>query len=303
MGPDSWSSRSPATGSARSRASTRACSRGSGCRVRSRADSARSSPARDGSIRSPTPTSTPSLLPGDTRSAKPRREIVRKIISASFAVLATTGLTLTTIPASQIASARPSSSFEALSGRVAADYALPADMRLVRWLQIGGLTYERYQQVFGVQRASVLGGQVSIYREAGVAQTVIGSHYASITPTNSVRISKSSAFYQSARQVGATGRQHARLMIDPETGRYLWRVETRGFAKGWDLWIDAGNGEIIAKINTIEENHGIGVKADTKDLDGKPGLADDLTVLSGGIWHLQSSDGRQSTSDAQNAGT
>jgi Zn-dependent metalloprotease len=229
---------------------------------------------------------------------------MRKIIWAVFAALATTtALTLVAVPASQVATARPSSSFEALSGRAAANYALPADMRLVRRLQIGGWTYERYQQVFGEHQAAVLGGQVSIYRDAGVAQTVIGSHYASITPTNSVRISKSSAFDQAARRVGASGRQQAGLMIDPETGRYFWRVETRRFAGGWELWIDAGNGKAIAKINVIEDNHGIGVKGDTKDLDGGPGLADDLTVLSGGIWHLRSSDGRQSTSDAQNAGT
>jgi Zn-dependent metalloprotease len=150
----------------------------------------------------------------------------------------------------------------------------------------------------------VLGGQVSIYRDAsGAAITVIGSRYGSITPRNSVRISRAAAVHRSAMRVGASGRHDARLMIDPTTGRYFWRVETRRFAKAWDLWIDAGNGAVIAKINMIQDNHGIGVKGDTKDLDGGLGLADDLTVLSGGIWRLRSRDGRQTTSDAQNAGT
>jgi hypothetical protein len=37
---------------------------------------------------------------------------------------------------------------------------------------------------------------------------------------------------------------------------------------------------VLAKIDAIEDDHGIGVKGDVKDLDGRPGLTDDMTVLS-----------------------
>ena len=230
---------------------------------------------------------------------------MRTRISVFFTVLVTTAtLTLTALPGSQSATARATDRFTALSGRAASGYTVPADMRLARRLRIGGRTYERYQQVFGPARALVLGGQLSIYLDAsGTAQTVIGSHYSSITPQNSVRITRSAALHRSARRVGAAGKHSVSLMIDPNTGRYFYRVQTRRFATGWDLWIDAGNGNVLAKIDAVEENHGIGVKGDTKDMDGGLGLADDLTVLSGGIWHLRSRDGRQSTSDGQNAGT
>jgi hypothetical protein len=67
-------------------------------------------------------------------------------------------------------------------------------MQLVRRLELGGLTYERYQQFYGSARAAVLNGQVTIYRTAsGAVQTVVGSRYSDITPTNTVRLSKSAA--------------------------------------------------------------------------------------------------------------
>ena len=36
-------------------------------------------------------------------------------------------------------------------------------------------------------------------------------------------------------------------MIDPQSGRYFYRVETRRFAKRWIHWIDAGNGKVLAR--------------------------------------------------------
>jgi bacillolysin len=225
---------------------------------------------------------------------------MRKRISVCIVVVATAA-TMTGLAAPQGAAAPAASAFTALSGRAAANYAVPADMRLVRRLALGSRTYERYQQVYG--NALVLGGQVSVYRASGVARTVIGAHYSSITPTNSVKLSKAKALRKAAKDVGRSGKRGARIMIDPVSGRYFYRVETRRFAKGWVHWIDAANGNVLAKIDAIENDHGIGVKGDTKDMNGGPGLADDLTVLSDGVWHLQSRDGRQHTSDARNAGT
>jgi bacillolysin len=212
---------------------------------------------------------------------------------------------MTALLASQGAAAPTASAFTALSGKAASSYTVPADMTPVQRLAIGGGTYERYQQVYGAGAgAYVFGGQVSVYRNAsGVVATVIGSHYAGIAPRNSVKVSKASALKKAASDVGSGGTRTARLMIDPENGLYFYRVETQGFAKHWIHWIDAENGKVLAKIDAIQDDHGIGVKGDVKDLDGRPGLADDLTVLSDGLWHLMTRDGRQVTSDARNSGS
>jgi bacillolysin len=224
-------------------------------------------------------------------------------ISAFIAVVAVTAST-TAVLASHGAAAPANTAFKALSGSAASNYKAPADMKLVRKLELGGGKYERYQQVYGAGGAFVLGGQISIYRNAsGAIRTVIGSRYSAITPRNSVKLSKAAAFKRAVRDVGASGTRTGRVMIDPQSGRYFYRVETRRFAKRWIHWIDAGNGKVLAKINAIQDDHGTGVKGDTKDLDGRASLADDLTVFSGGIWHLMSRDSRQFTSDGLNTGS
>lgn len=209
------------------------------------------------------------------------------------------------LPAPQSGAAAPAdTAFRALSGSAASSYAVPADMKLIRKLPLGHGTYERYQQVYGAAGAYVLGGQISIYRNAsGAIRTVIGSRYAEIAPQNSVKLSKSAALKRAADDVGASGTRTVQVMIDPQNGRYFYRVETRRFAERWVNWVDAGNGKMLAKIDAIEDDHGTGVKGDTKDLDGQPGLADDLTVLADGTWHLASRDSRQFTSDARNTGS
>jgi hypothetical protein len=51
--------------------------------------------------------------------------------------------------------------FRALSGSRAQDFALPADMKLIRSLALpNGATYQRFQQVIG--NAEVLGAQVTL---------------------------------------------------------------------------------------------------------------------------------------------
>ena len=128
-------------------------------------------------------------------SAKPRTrggDLLPRRISAFIAVVAATAST-TALLASNGAAAPANTAFKALSGSTAANYKVSADMKLVRKLELGRGTYERYQQVYGA--AFVLGGQISIYRNAsGAIRTVIGSRYSAITPRNSVKLSKTAAF-------------------------------------------------------------------------------------------------------------
>jgi bacillolysin len=205
--------------------------------------------------------------------------------------------------APQPGAAAQANAFAALSGSAAASYTVPADMKLVRKLELGRGTYERYQQVYGAAGAYVLSAQISVYRNtSGAVRTVIGSHYAAVAPQNSVKQSKAAALQKAADDVGKSGKRTVRLMIDPENGRYFYRVETQRSAERWIHWVDADSGKVLVKIDAIQDDHGTGVKGDTKDLDGQAGLADDLTVLADGIWHLISRDRRQFTSDARNTG-
>jgi hypothetical protein len=56
------------------------------------------------------------------------------------------------------------------------------------------------------------------------------------------------------------------LLIDPATGLYFYRVDTRGFDSRWIHWVNAGNGRVLKKYDALESDHGIGVKDDTKNL-------------------------------------
>jgi bacillolysin len=192
--------------------------------------------------------------------------------------------------------------FRALSGTQAASFVVPSDMRLVRNLSLGnGIRYERYQQYLG--DAAVLGGQITVYRDAsGAISTVIGAHYSNIAPTNTISRSKADAESVADRDVGSGEQRVADLLIDPATGRYFYRVETRGFDSRWIHWVDAGNGRVLKKYDAIESDHGIGVKGDTKSLS-------DLTTFHNAAghgvnqahWDLFSTDNRQWTFDAHNA--
>jgi bacillolysin len=227
---------------------------------------------------------------------------LRRRISVFSVVLAVAAI-MAALLAPQPGAAAPANAFTALSGSAAASFTVPADLRLVRRLAFGSGTYERYQQVYGAASAYVLGGQVSVHRDgSGAIRTVIGSRYAAITPQNSVMLSKAAALQKAAGDVGGSGSRTVRVMIDPQTGRYFYRVETQRTTERWIHWVDAGNGKVLAKLDAIQDDHGTGVKGDTKDLDGQAGLGDDLTVLADGVWHLISRDGRQHTSDARNTG-
>jgi bacillolysin len=192
--------------------------------------------------------------------------------------------------------------FRALSGTEAASFVVSGDMRLVRDLALGnGLRYERYQQYFG--DAAVLGGQITVNRAgSGTISTVIGAHYANIVPTNTISRSKDDAAAVAQRDVGAGDSRAVELLIDPATGRYFYRVETRGFDSRRIHWVDAGNGRVLKKYDALESDHGIGVKGDTKSLSG---LTTFHNAAGHGVhgphWDLFSTDNRQWTFDAQNS--
>ena len=200
----------------------------------------------------------------------------------------------------------------ALTGQAAADFQIPADMAPLRTvpLRAHGLIAERYQQRFGA--AAVLGGQLTLLRGAvsTPALAAIGVRHAGITPVNAVRLTVDEARAVAARDAGA-GRQSVELLIDPRTGLFFYRVETRRPFERWFHWVDAGAGRILRKYDGRETDHGIGVKGDVKSLaglDGQPGTADDITDFHnaaghgapGPHWDLFSEDGRHKTYDAKN---
>lgn len=193
--------------------------------------------------------------------------------------------------------AAPSSNaagFRALAAQQAAAFRVPADMRLVAQGVAGRdrLRYERYQQMFG--DAEVLGGQITIYRDAsGVATAVIGNHFPAVNAVNTPRLAAGQAQAVAARQVGGGGEWYTRLMIDAGNGRYFYEVENRRSDSRWFHWVDAETGAIVNAYDGMMHGSGTGVLGDNKDLTG-------LTTSSGGSYQLVSTDGRQKTYDARN---
>ena len=203
--------------------------------------------------------------------------------------------------------------FRALNGEEAASFVPPSDTVLVRSFPLRkyDLIYNRYEQIFGDQDAKVLGAQLTLYTdESGSPKLVIGSYYPNINPTNSIRRSRDDARKDAERDVGPGKQVFIDLLINPTTGRYFHRVETRSLDSRWFHWIDAGDGVVLNKYNGIETDHGTGVKGDTKDINGPDDLSttDDLTSNTPGShhgggdphWDLFSNDGRQQTYDYRN---
>ncbi|MDF1499636.1 MAG: M4 family metallopeptidase [Anaerolineales bacterium] len=208
------------------------------------------------------------------------------------------------VPAAAGAQDGAISGFRALKGTEAASFQVPGDVRLVTSFELAsyGLTYERYQQVFSGAEAEVLGGQLTLLKDGSAIKYVIGAHYPGITPTNDVNIAAAQARQRAANDVGAAGERITTLMINPDSGRYFFQVETRRAEARWFHWIDAGDGALLNKFNAIMHDCngaaapcGFGVQytedaGDVKDLSG-------LTTPSGGDYLLISSDGRQETHD------
>jgi Zn-dependent metalloprotease len=184
--------------------------------------------------------------------------------------------------------------FLALSGAEARAYVVPPDMRLDKTAPLANqnLTQERYQQYLG--NAKVLGGQITVYRDgSGAIILLVGSHYPAIAPANRLLLSLADARRTVEKEIGPDGTWNVDLLINPRTGRYFYRVESRRFDSRWFYWIDAENGGVLNKYEGLTTDHGVGVKGDTKSMAG-------LTTLSGSSYQLVSSNGRQQTYDAQN---
>ncbi|HSF18440.1 MAG TPA: M4 family metallopeptidase [Vicinamibacteria bacterium] len=193
---------------------------------------------------------------------------------------------------------RPRRGFRALTGQQAADFRVPSDMRRVsveRSGRNGQYLAERYRQFLGA--AEVLGGQLTIYRdETDLSVVVVGAHYPDLSSSNTIRIGSDRAEAIAASRADARGiARSSRLMIDPRTERYFYRVELRAFDARWFYWVDAETGTVVNAYDglTTGDSTGIGVLGDTKDLT-------DLTTFSAGSYRLVSADGRQSTYDAGN---
>jgi len=203
----------------------------------------------------------------------------------------------------EAASTQPSG-FRALSGQAARVFTLPADLRLARSfpLEAYGLTYERYEQYFGSAR--VAGGDLTVYRGAsGEAALVIGSHFPGVTASNSVEVGAGQAREYARAEVGA-GAQASELMIDPASGRYFYRVETKAFGSRWIHSIDAESGAISHRYNAIATDHGLGVKGDTKSMAGLTTFHNASGHGSNGAhYDLFATDNRQLTYDGHNTPT
>lgn len=243
-----------------------------------------------------------------------RSSVVIAVLALAFA-FAGGGAAAAPLPSTVPAQALPSG-FRALTGAEAAAFTVPGDMELVRTMQLPAydLAYERYQQFFGPVHAEVLGAQVTLYRDpAGTIRTVIGSHYPKIAPTNAIGLTKAAAAAVADRDTGPGGDRRVDLLIDPASGRYFYRVETRRLDSRWFHWVDAVNGQLLNRYDGIANDHGTGVKGDTKDINGPDNVntADDLTTYhnasghgaSGPHWDLFSTDNRQKTYDARNGTT
>lgn len=218
----------------------------------------------------------------------------RRVAGAVQVVLAV-ALVITPGVVASASTPAPQSGFRALSGPEAADFAVPGDMELVNSfpLESSGLTYERYQQVVGARRASVLGGQITVYRDAGgVQRAVIGAHYPGLAPTNEVRTSRADAERAAQRDVGRADQRRSELVIDPATGRQLHRVESIQEEHRWFHLVDAQSGRVVERFDALAhacdgavEPCGFGVhyeevgdSTDVKDLSGltRPDSADEI---------------------------
>jgi bacillolysin len=203
-----------------------------------------------------------------------------------------------------LAQSAPQEGFRALKDAQAAAFKLPNDVRLVTSFDLPryGLTYERYQQVFGPAGAEVLGGQLTLLKEGSATRYVIGAHYPAIRPGNAVNLTAAQARQRATHDVGAAGQRITTLMINPGSGRYFYRVETRRADARWFHWIDAGDGALLNKFNAIMYDcdvasapcgYGVQYTEDTSDVKD----LSSLTTGSGGNFQLISTDGRQETHD------
>jgi bacillolysin len=208
--------------------------------------------------------------------------------TAVAAVTVTSTAAETSVPVDRTAA--PAGSF-ALRGPQAAGFELPSGMRELYSLSYpGGRSQTRYQQYVG--RASVFGGQITIIRDAtDTATSVVGAYFPHLAAKNRVTLSAKEARRQVARRIGASGTWSTTLRINPRSARLFYEVSSIRHASRPVRWINAATGATAKAFNALAHGEGLGVKGDTKQLD---------TIQDGGVYVLQSADGRQKTYDAGN---
>lgn len=185
--------------------------------------------------------------------------------------------------------------FIRLHGAAAAEFVVPADVRLVREsnLKARQLISRRFQQLVG--NAEVFGGQFTVlYSAAGEVIEIFGAYFPELVPTNDIKMKGDAAQVVAAAKIGNGGQWSTRLMINPKDGRYFYEVENQRSDSRWFHWIDAENGSIINAYDGLTTGDGIGVLGDTKKLTG-------LTTRNGTSFEMKSADGRQSVHDARNS--
>ncbi len=185
----------------------------------------------------------------------------------------------------------PSGSF-ALSGQAAREFVVPSDVVAVRsWSDAHGRGVTRYQQMVG--GASVLGGQITVTRDAGgTIVTAIGAYFPGLQPKNTASISATRARGIVQREVGTGGQWRTTLRLDPATASLFYEVQSLRADSRPVRWIDAGNGAVRKAFDALAEGDGTGVKGDVKSVDSRP--------ASGGGFELVAPDGRRATFDAGN---
>ncbi len=245
------------------------------------------------------------------------RRSVARALPALAMVLALAGTLVTVAP---VAAAQQPSGQLLLTGRAAADFRIPSDVRLVgsRDDQRHGLTYDRYQQYAARYPAQVEGAQLTVVRRGQTQVLVSGAHYSNMVIAGGSLIGVARAIGLVAagsrltesvpREVVGRLRRRAELRLDPVGGSLFYRVESSapGVRQFHDL--DARTGVLLDAWDAVQYENGMGTgaKSDRKSLLGGNTLdpADDLTSYSGspgtGEWRMQSSDGRYLTRDGRN---
>jgi bacillolysin len=219
------------------------------------------------------------------------------VFSRSFRGLLVVGLLViltlctTVLGASAQENGGASGGFVALSGDQARQYDVPGDVREV-WRSSGnGVTQTRYQQYVG--DAAVYGGQITVLSRDEQRAAVVGNHYANLSPSNQVKLSKSGAREKVQRERGNSGRFITTLYINPENGVRFYEVDSQRAASRKVFHINAQTGAKIREYDNLQESTetGTGVNGDRKLLD---------VTVSGTAHQLVSTDGRQATYDARN---
>lgn len=137
-----------------------------------------------------------------------------------------TGLGTGPAPAGAQAQAPPPSGSFALAGEEARDFDVPADAVAVRsWTDARGRTVTRYQQM--VAGASVLGGQITVAREAdGTIVSAIGAYFPGLRPKNSASVGQARARGIVEQEIGRGGQWRSTLRLHPATASLFYEVQS-----------------------------------------------------------------------------